>query len=89
MLIALGCVTLICVALIAFAYSQQRAHQEAQAQWAVERHQLLERIQRPERIPRVEQVADTFEIPERKADGWATVGQIDYVDDDYGLNDGE
>jgi hypothetical protein len=57
---------------------------EAEAQWVLERRELLTRIQRPEIVP-TRDVAE-FELPEREPDEWGKVGAVD-IDPDYGLSD--
>ena len=87
MLIALGCVTLIALAVIAFAYAQQKAHQESQAQWVLERRELLERIQRPERPPVLAE-REPFELPDVERDATAhRIGEVVSIANDYGLGE--
>lgn len=56
----------------------QRSHREAQAQWALERRELLNRIQRPEIIPTA---PVAFEVPEREDDEWNKVGTVEISDE--------
>ena len=57
---------------------------EAQAEWALERRELLTRIQRPEYAPTTP-VAQ-FEVPELEPDDYNRVGTV-RISDDYGLSD--
>jgi hypothetical protein len=50
------------------------SHREAQAQWVLERRELLNRIQAPQHIP-LGSVSD-FVVPEREEDGTELVGTI-------------
>lgn len=82
MLIALACVTLVALAVIAFAYSLVVDHREARRQWALERRELLERIQRPERIPVSAAADEEFEVPEMEPDESDAVGTIHWLEPD-------
>lgn len=85
-MIALGCVTLICVALIAVLAYVLRSQREERAQNAIERRELLERIQRPELRP-VVAGAEPLEIPERPPSEWPVVGQVQSISDEFGFGD--
>ena len=81
MLIAIACLTLLGLGLIVLLVQQSREHQEAQAQWALERRQLCDRIQRPEQPlpapPR--QVA----LPDPEPDEYDLVGTVRFDPEAY------
>lgn len=87
MLIALGCVTLLALAIALILLASQRAWNQERAElldaiaaerggWTQERGELLNRIQRPEYLPRA--VPEDFmeRIPDPEPDDWNKVGTI-------------
>lgn len=75
MIAALAVVAVAAVAALLYALkAQQETFREAQAQWALERRELLTRIQRPE-LP-MPNLVGGFEMPEQEQDDWNKVGTI-------------
>lgn len=74
MLIAVGCLTVLGLGLICLLVQQSREHQDAQAQWQLERRELLNRVQRPEQLPQVR--GPILEMPPPEPDEYDLVGTI-------------
>ena len=85
MLIAVVLMAAVAACALLLAYKQQKAHQQAHVDWALERRELINRIQHPEILP-LGREPEPYEIPERQPDEWAKVGEIT-IDPEYGLSD--
>lgn len=70
------------VALVVVVLLLLRHFAEAQAQWAVERRELLNRVQRPDHIPVAPR--PEFVLPELEDDLTAEVGTITYLEPEDG-----
>lgn len=68
------CLVALSVAFLVALWLQQEGHREAQAQWALERRELLNRIQKPEVLPMPS--FGQFSAPEQPADEFNLVGTI-------------
>lgn len=71
---------LLAVALVATVHLLLAHFREAQAQWAVERRELLNRIQRPDIVPVTP--VHTFTMPEVEPDEIDLVGTIKFEPED-------
>lgn len=76
---ALVCVTAFGVATLIVLCLVVRAHEAAQAQWFLERRELLNRIQAPQHIPLT--APEDFVVPETEDDDSNLVGTIRFPDD--------
>ena len=77
---AVICLTLVGLAALAACWLLQRSHQEAQAQWFLERRELLTRIQAPQYVPLGD--ATSFEVPDAEPDESNLVGTVAEPDDE-------
>lgn len=74
MLIALALLAVIAAGALLLLHVQQKAHAQAQVDWALERRELLNRIQRPEQLPVT--VPEGWVMPEPETDDSHLIGQV-------------